>query len=96
MFTTEHSRAILFFGPLVERIEIAEVVKRSTILIGLRGRFTQSVCKMWVRIRRLRMGSCHRVPCVTIQHMEHEQCLLSGGELRNDLRLHGGGFPANL
>jgi hypothetical protein len=38
---------IFFFEPLVERLEIAEVVKHFAILFGLRGRFTQSVCKMW-------------------------------------------------
>jgi hypothetical protein len=40
----------IFFGPHGERIEIAEVVKHSAILFGLRGRFTKSICKMWVRI----------------------------------------------
>ena len=51
----------IFFGPHGERIEMAEVVKHSAILLGLRGRFTKSVCKMWVRIRAKAKGLAKRL-----------------------------------
>jgi hypothetical protein len=50
----------IFFGPLIERIRIAGVVKPSSMLIGLRGRSTESICKMWVRIRHSMRGLAER------------------------------------
>jgi hypothetical protein len=50
----------IFFGSLVERIGIARVVKPSSMLIGLRTRFTEAIWKMWVRIRLPAMGRMSR------------------------------------
>src|SRR3954454_13346565 len=41
----------IFFGSLVERDEMVEVVIQPAIRLGLIGHFTKSICKMWVRIR---------------------------------------------
>ena len=56
----------IFFGSPVERIGIVEFVKQSAIVLRPSGRFTESICKKWVILRPLGMGSLTLLKDVTL------------------------------
>jgi hypothetical protein len=60
-----------FFGRLLaERRDIVETVKHSTTAPRFSGRFTKSICKMWVKDRLGAVGSRHSVRNLRLLHTQ--------------------------